>query len=152
MLGVMEALTSERGLNVDKYLVRYSGHSLLNHVFARQNGISARPAILLRSLGRRSGVWREAVLPYFPHGEEIVIVGSRGGMPTDPQWVGNLSSYPEAEVFLDRHLYLMSARKLTGEEYAAAWDVVTRLVPTYLEYQDRCKDTRQIPLVALSYD
>lgn len=156
MRGAMEALTSalvsERGLNVDKYLVRYSGHSLLNHVFARQIGISARPAILLRTLGRRSGVWREAVLPFFPHGEEMVIVGSRGGMPTDPQWVGNLRSYPEAEVFLDRHLYLMTARQLVGEEYTVAWDAITQLVPTYLEYQARCKDSRQIPLVALSSD
>ncbi len=152
MMGVMEALTSATGLNIDKYLVRYSGYSLLNHVFAHQNGISARPAMLLRTLGRRSGVWREAVLPYFPRGEEMVIVGSRGGMPKDPQWVGNLRSYPEAEVFLERHLYLMQARELTGQEYADAWDEITRLVPTYLEYQARCKDSRQIPLVALSYD
>jgi len=156
MMGVMEALTSalvsKKGLNVDKYLVRYSGHSLLNHVFAHQNGISARPAMLLRTLGRRSGVWREAVLPYFPRGEEVVIVGSRGGMPQDPQWAGNLRSHPEAEVFLDRHLHLMHARELTGQDYAGAWDEITRLVPTYLEYQARCKDSRQIPLLALSYD
>lgn len=152
MMGVMEALTSATGLNIDKYLVRYSGHSLLNHVFARQSGISARPALLLRTLGRRSGAWREAVLPYFPHGEEMVIVGSRGGMRSDPQWVGNLRSYPEAEVFLGRHLHLMQARELTGSEYTGAWDQITRLVPIYLEYQARCKDSRQIPLLALSYD
>ncbi len=152
MTGLMEVLTSERGLSFDKYLVRYTGYSLLNLIFARQNNISSQPALLLRTVGCKSGVWREAVLPYFPLRGELIVVGSRGGMAQDPLWVNNLRVNSSAEIFLDRRLRIINSRKLSGEEHTAAWQEVTNKVPTYREYQARCQEHRQIPLLALSYN
>ena len=148
-MALMDSLTSPRGLTFDKYLVRYCGHSLLNRVFAWQSDIQARPALLLRTQGRKTGVWREVVLPYFPHGEELVVVGSKGGLPEDPQWVGNLRAHPQAEIFVDRRLRLVTARLAEGEEYTLLWERITGVVPTYAEYQRSCQGVRQIPLVIL---
>ena len=150
-MALMDSLTSPRGLEFDKYLVRYCGHSLLNHVFARRAGIQARPALLLRTQGRKTGVWREVVLPYFPHGEELVVVGSKGGLPEDPQWVHNLRAQAQAEIFVDRRLRLVTARLAAAEEYKLLWEQITSAVPTYAEYQRRCQGVRQIPLVVLSH-
>jgi deazaflavin-dependent oxidoreductase (nitroreductase family) len=150
-MALMDILTTKQGLEFDKYLVRYTGHSLLNHVFARQAGTEAHPALLLRTEGRKTGVWRDAVLPYFNHGEELVLVGSRGGAPEDPAWVGNLRVNPLAEIFVNRRLQLVRARLVADDEYRQLWQQVTKAVPAYAEYQKRCEASRQIPLVALAY-
>ena len=149
-MAFMDVLTSPRGLEFDKYLVRYCGHSLLNHVFARQSSIDVQPALLLRTQGRKTGVWRDVVLPYFPSGQDLVVVGSRGGAPEDPNWVHNLRAQPRAEVFVNRRLRLMSARLAEAAEYDQLWQQVTTTVPTYAAYQRRCEATRKIPLVILS--
>ncbi len=142
-------LASERCLNFDKHLVRYSGHSLLHRAHAWQRGARAGPTLLLRSLGRVSGVWREAVLPYFPIGGEWVVAGSRGGKPADPQWALNLRASPEGEIFIGRQWRAVYARELAGEEYARAWSSVVQAAPVYGEHQRLCRQHRQIPLFAL---
>lgn len=148
-MGVMQTLLSPRGLSFDRYLVRYCGYSLLNHAYALQQGIKAHPALLLRTLGRSSGVWREAVLPYFRIEGKLLIVGSLGGLPEDPQWARNLRVHPQAEIFLKRRLQAVNARFLEDSEWRGAWGEITRLVPEYVEYQARCQEVRQIPVIAL---
>ncbi|MCZ6831079.1 MAG: nitroreductase/quinone reductase family protein, partial [Gammaproteobacteria bacterium] len=138
---LMGLLTSKQGLEFDKYLVRYCGHSLLNQVFARRAGFEVQPALLLRTQGRKTGVWRDVVLPYFPHEDALVVVGSRGGARRDPQWVHNLRARPQAEIFVGCRLRLISARLAEADEYAQLWRRVTLAVPTYAEYQRRCEAT-----------
>ena len=150
-MALMDILTTKQGLEFDKYLVRYSGHSLLNHVFARQAGTEVHPALLLRTEGRKTGVWRDVVLPYFRHGEELVVVGSRGGAPEDPAWVGNLRANPHAEIFMDRRLRQVRARLAVDREYEQLWQQVTQAVPANAEYQQRCEASRQIPLLVLGF-
>jgi deazaflavin-dependent oxidoreductase (nitroreductase family) len=135
----------------DRYLVRYTGSSLLNGVFARLNGFEARPALLLRTQGRKTGLWREVALPWFEAGNELLVVGSRGGLPTDPAWVCNLRENSEVELFVELELRSATARFAENEEYQALWSAVTAQVPTYLEYQKKCENLRQIPLVLFSY-
>ena len=146
---LFDLLISPRGQALDRHLVRYTGHSLINRAFAHKLGFECQPALLLRSRGRHSGLWRDAVLPWFYHGTERVVVGSAGGSPADPGWVHNLREHPQAEVFVDRELQDVSARFLEGEEYQRVWAQLTSVVPQYAEYQRACGDKRQIPLVAL---
>jgi deazaflavin-dependent oxidoreductase (nitroreductase family) len=148
-MALFDLLTSSRGLALDRYLVRYTGHSLVNHVFARKSGIEAQPALLLRSQGRKTGLWRDAVLPWFYHGSTLVVVGSNGGQGTDPQWVHNLRAHPQAEIFVNRSLQLVRARLLAGEEYLHCWQQISHSVPIYADYQRTCDGQRQIPLIAL---
>jgi deazaflavin-dependent oxidoreductase (nitroreductase family) len=48
--------------------------------------------VLLHTVGRRTG--KEYVTPLVaaPDGDALVLCGSLGGAPTDPQWVGNLEA------------------------------------------------------------
>ncbi len=46
--------------------------------------------ITLIATGRRSGTPREVTLYAFDDGENLVIVGSRGGSAKDPAWAANL--------------------------------------------------------------
>lgn len=140
-------LMSPAGLAFDRALVRWSGESLLNRVFARQAGFAPQPALLLETRGSKSGERRQAVLPWFRIDGKLVVVGSKGGMPTDPAWVGNLRAAPQVAVYIDRKRHAARARIATGAERAALWAELTTRVPTYAHYQSLT--TREIPVVIL---
>ena len=121
---LMKILMSPSGLSFDRALVRWTGESLLNRVFARQ-----------------------AVLPWFRIDGKLMVVGSKGGMPTDPAWVSNLREHPDVTVYIARKRHDARARIATGEERAALWTALTARVPTYAHYQSLT--TREIPVVIL---
>ena len=58
--------------------------------------------IKLTATGRRSGTPRAVTLYAFDDGENLVIVGSRGGSAKDPAWAANLRADPLATVQIGR--------------------------------------------------
>jgi len=144
---LMKILMSPSGLSFDRALVRWTGESLLNRVFARQAGFAPQPALLLETRGCRSGARRRAVLPWFRVDGKLVVVGSKGGMPTDPAWVANLRADPAVSVWIGRKRRAARARVASGEERSALWAELVRRVPTYAHYQSLT--TREIPVVIL---
>jgi deazaflavin-dependent oxidoreductase (nitroreductase family) len=106
------------------------------------------PTLLLEHTGRKSGnVFTTPVL-YLADGPNVVIVGSQGGMPKDPQWIANLKANPETRVHLrGERNRPVRARIATPAEKAALWP---RLVDMYADY-DRYQSwtDRDIPVVIL---
>ena len=146
-MALLNLLMSPAGLSFDRALVRWTGHSLLNRVFARQAGFAAQPALLLETRGRLSGRKRAAALPWFRIDGKLLIVGSKGGQPTDPAWVGNLRAEPRVSVYIDRKRVVAQARIAQGSERTALWKEVVQRVPVYATYQ--ASTTREIPVVVL---
>lgn len=103
--------------------------------------------LLLTTTGRRSGQPRTVPLVFFEDGERLVVIGSKGGTPTDPLWWENLKKSPEAEVQVGGERRRMRARLASAEERARLWPRVKRENPTYAEYEKRT--TREIPVVLL---
>src|SRR5689334_16612785 len=58
------------------------------------------PILLLTTSGAKSGQPRTAPLAYTRDGDRIVIIASKGGAPTHPDWYHNLAANPEATVEL----------------------------------------------------
>jgi deazaflavin-dependent oxidoreductase (nitroreductase family) len=144
---LLKLMMSPLGLWWDRVMVRFTGKSPLCNVFAKMGGFPPRPALLLIVRGRKSGRPRASALPYFDaHGKRFV-VGSRGGGPVDPQWVTNLRADPNATIYVDRKEKKVQARIAAGEERAALWDELGRMLPTYVHYQTLT--SREIPLVIL---
>lgn len=148
-MSLVNVLMSPRGLALDCYLVRYTGVSPLNHLFARTAGFKPRPALVLCTQGRKTGRWYQVSLPYFRVGQEFMVAGSRGGMPEDPHWAKNLRANGSAEIYLNRKLQKVEARFAEGDEYSELWEVASSQVPTYSEYKLRCEGQRLIPLILL---
>lgn len=144
---MLKLLMSPAGLRFDRWLVRWTGHSLLNVVFARQQGFAPKPALLLTTRGRQSGELRSVALPYLELDGQRYIVASRGGMPTDPAWALNLRAEPRATIHVRRKAERVQAEFITGEERNALWPRVVQEVPTYADYQART--SREIPLIRL---
>ncbi|MEZ4334423.1 MAG: nitroreductase/quinone reductase family protein [Myxococcota bacterium] len=139
------------GAAFDRFCVRWLGHSPVSWVFARSEGVDYNPPLLLTTRGRKTGARRTVVLPYFSAGKgRVAIVGSRGGMPTDPHWARNLRAEPRATIFLRRRSVEVEAKLAEGDERALLWDTITTRSPVYLTYQDRAAGHREIPVFVLT--
>lgn len=149
MAQLTRLLMTPTGLAFDRLLVRYTGESLLNRVFARQAGFPPQPALLLETRGRASGERRQAVLPWFLIDGKWVVVGSKGGMPSDPAWVHNLRADPAVGVHVARRHHRAQARVTTGAEREVLWSELVARVPVYAHYQSLT--TREIPVVVLDF-
>ena len=54
------------------------------------------PVIIVTHRGRKTGAVRKTPLMKVTDGDNYLLVGSRGGAPADPVWVGNLRAEPAA--------------------------------------------------------
>jgi deazaflavin-dependent oxidoreductase (nitroreductase family) len=103
--------------------------------------------IKLTTTGRTSGKDRTVTLYAWEHDADLIVVGSWGGHPRDPDWAGNLRADATATVKHGKESFDVEARELDGRERDRAWDVVVDRFPLYATYQR--KTERRIPLFAL---
>ena|ERR1019366_3680447 len=145
---LMKLVMSPAGWALDRLAVRWTGISPLSALFARQNGIRNESRVLvLVTKGRKTGKKRSVALAYFEIDGHLLVVGSAGGNPTDPQWVGNLRADPNVTIYIARKPRNVTARISGGAERAGIWEKLAVQVPTYAHYQTLV--AREIPLVIL---
>jgi deazaflavin-dependent oxidoreductase (nitroreductase family) len=75
----------------------------------------------LRSVGRRTGKARLAILGYIEDGPNLVIPAMNGWADPEPAWWLNLQANPEATVELPNGRRDVSARVAVGEERDRLW-------------------------------
>lgn len=97
------------------------------------NNIGGAPAMLLTSIGRRSGQPRTAPVLYVADGERLVVISSNGGNHA-PAWSYNLKANPDAEVEIRGERRLVRARVAEGEERAELWQKMTGLYSGFDDY------------------
>ena len=105
------------------------------------------PVLLLTTTGRRSGEQRIAPLIYGRHGDDYLIVASRGVAPKPPAWYLNLRDDPTVGVQVKADRFTARARTATAEERPELWRTMTEIWPDYDTYQT--KTDREIPVVVL---
>jgi len=76
----------------------------------------------LRTVGRRSGAERIAILGYFEDGPNLVTMAMNGWGDPEPAWWLNLQAHPQAVVELVDGPRHVRARAAEGEERARLWD------------------------------
>jgi len=146
---VVRLAVSRPGFVLDQWTVRHLGHSPVSWLFGRADGTPYNAALLLTAIGAKTGRERSVVLPYFPAGDDICVVGSRGGAPTDPYWARNLRANPRAQVRIRRRVHEVVTHVAHGDERAALWGPITARAPVYLEYQQRAEGHREIPVFVI---
>lgn len=103
--------------------------------------------LILTTTGRRSGEPRSTPLIYGEHGDDLVVVASKGGAPENPLWYGNLAADPDVDVQVRGERFHARARTATPEEREELWSLMTERWPAYDSYQE--KTDRLIPVVVL---
>jgi deazaflavin-dependent oxidoreductase (nitroreductase family) len=103
--------------------------------------------LLLTTTGAKSGLSRLTALAYFTIDGSMVVVGSRGGNPKDPAWVGNLRANPDVRVEMGTESYQATAREALGAERDSMFGEIVSREPKFGVYQT--KTTRIIPVFEL---
>lgn len=78
----------------------------------------------------------------------MIIVGSKAGADTNPDWVHNLRAQPRAYIEIGTDAYDVTSRELPREERDRAFSQLVAASPVFAEYQS--KTSRVIPLFELS--
>jgi deazaflavin-dependent oxidoreductase (nitroreductase family) len=108
---------------------------------------AGRPVVLLTTTGAKSGKQHTSPLVYTTDGDNLVIIASKGGAPTNPAWYHNLVANPVVTVELPGTTYQARARIAEGEERERLYNAQATMMPAFAEYQQ--KTTRQIPVIVL---
>lgn len=103
--------------------------------------------LLLTTTGAKSGQQRLAPLAYFTVDGKLIIIGSKAGADTNPDWVHNLRANPRAHIEVGVDAYDVTSRELSPAERDEIFDKVVAAAPGFGEYQS--KTSRVIPLFEL---
>jgi deazaflavin-dependent oxidoreductase (nitroreductase family) len=108
------------------------------------NGV---PILILTTKGRKTGEQRANALIFQPHGDDYLVVASKGGADKPPAWYLNLTADPDVTVQVKGDRFAAHARTATPDEKPELWRTMTSVWPDYDTYQT--KTDRQIPVVVL---
>jgi deazaflavin-dependent oxidoreductase (nitroreductase family) len=126
--------------------------SVVASVYRVTGGRSGRSALLLTTVGAKSGEERTASLRRFDEGSrQWLVVGSAGGSVTHPAWVYNLAANPDkvwAEV--GRGRFKVRPELLAGDERGRAWARILAEAPQFAAYETTTD--RAIPVFRLTAD
>lgn len=104
-------------------------------------------ALLLTTLGRKSGKLRRTALYYGQDEDRYLVVASNGGDADAPAWYLNLTANPEIQVQIKADKFTAIARIANPEEKPRLWKLMATLFPKYDEYQRNTQ--RDIPVVVI---
>lgn len=104
--------------------------------------------ILLHTTGAKSGQARLSPLVYVPDGDRIIIIASKGGADTNPDWYYNLLANPNATVEVGSERFDVRATAVTEEpERSRLYAKMVDHRAGFAEYEQ--KTSRKIPAVVL---
>jgi deazaflavin-dependent oxidoreductase (nitroreductase family) len=104
--------------------------------------------LLLHSTGARSGLPRINPVAYTTDGDRFVIIASKGGAPTNPDWYHNLVANPEVSVEVGTEQFPAKATVVAEPERTELYKKMADKYPGFAEYER--KTARPIPVVTLT--
>lgn len=117
---------------------------------------AGRTLLLLHSVGARSGQERVNPVAYVRDGERYIIIASKGGAPTNPDWYYNLIAHPQVTVEVGApegaqegtQQFKAQVVQAAEPERTRLYDKMVDMMPGFAEY--RRKTTRVIPVMILT--
>lgn len=104
--------------------------------------------LLLHTVGAKTGRPRVNPLVYLPDRDRFVVIASKGGAPTNPDWYHNLLANPDVEIEVGPQTIAVRAVEIQDErEREALYARQVERRPGFAEYLK--KTTRRIPVIAL---
>ena len=107
-----------------------------------------RTLLLLHTKGAKSKAERINPVAYVRDGERYVVIASKGGAPTNPDWYYNILANPMVTVEVGTEKFQAEAAIPSEPERTRLYDQMSAVMPGFAEYQQ--KTTRVIPVVTLT--
>jgi deazaflavin-dependent oxidoreductase (nitroreductase family) len=116
---------------LDRFLYRVSGGRFMT-------AQGRLPALMLTTIGHRSGEPRQAPLACLPERDgSFVVVGSNFGRERHPAWTTNLLADPNATVGFGRRTIPVVATLLDDEQRDEMWGRLVEVFPNFEPYEER---------------
>ena len=109
---------------------------------------AGRTLLLLHTVGAKSGQERINPVACVTDGDRLVIIASKGGAPTNPDWYHNLLAHPQVTVELGTERFQARAEVAPEPERTRLYARMVSVMPGFAEYQQ--KTERVIPVVVLT--
>lgn len=107
--------------------------------------------VVLHTVGARTATVHVKPVCVIADGDDLIVAATMGGNPAHPQWYRNVVAHPELTVEYRGDTFRVRATTepngLVRDRLFAEMDAV---IPGIHGYQDRCRETRQIPIVRLN--
>lgn len=103
--------------------------------------------LILHTKGRQTGRPQTVVLNHLQDGDRFVVYGTKGGAPTDPDWVANVLADPSPSVETGTETLPVRAVQISGPERDALYAKQVERRPIFGTYPG--KTSRTIPVIAL---
>jgi len=104
--------------------------------------------LLLHTIGAKSGKPRTNPLIYTTDGDHLVVVASKGGDDSNPDWYYNLLATPTVTVEIGTKKFQARATAVTEEpERSQLYAEIVKHRPSFADYEQ--KTSRKIPVVIL---
>lgn len=111
-------------------------------------GFEGKTLLLLHTKGAKSGQERINPTAYVRDGDRLVVIASKGGAPTNPDWYYNLLENPLVTVEVGTENFQARAAVTQEPERSRLYEKMVEMMPGFDEY--RHKTTRKIPVITLT--
>jgi deazaflavin-dependent oxidoreductase (nitroreductase family) len=109
---------------------------------------AGKTLLLLHTIGAKTGLERINPVAYVTDGDRLVIIASKGGAPTNPDWYYNLRAHPLVTVEVGVGQFQAQAAIAFEPERTRLYNKMIEMMPVFAEYQR--KTTRVIPVITLT--
>jgi deazaflavin-dependent oxidoreductase (nitroreductase family) len=109
---------------------------------------AGKTLLLLHTVGAKSGEERINPVAYVADGERFVIIASKGGAPSNPDWYYNILAHSLVKVEVGTEQFQAQAAVIFEPERTRLYNLMVEMMPGFAEYQR--KTTRVIPVVTLT--
>jgi len=106
-----------------------------------------RTLLLLHTKGAKSGQERINPVAYTKDGDQLVVIASKGGAPTHPDWYYNIIANPQLTVEVGAEEFEVSAIVAEEPERTRLYSQMATIMPGFADYKS--KTTREIPVIIL---
>jgi deazaflavin-dependent oxidoreductase (nitroreductase family) len=106
------------------------------------------PLLLLHTVGARTGKPRVNPMMFLPDGSRYVVLASKGGADTNPDWYYNVLAHPDTVIEVGDETLQVHAEEVLGDERNELFARQATLYPGFAGYE--AKTTRIIPVIALT--
>ena len=111
-------------------------------------GFANATILLLHTIGAKSGLERINPTVTFTDKDRYVIIASKGGASSNPDWYYNILANPEVTVELGTEQFKAVANVTEEPERTLLFEKMVSIRPGFAEY--KIKTTREIPVITLS--
>jgi deazaflavin-dependent oxidoreductase (nitroreductase family) len=111
-------------------------------------GFEGKTLLLLHTTGARSGEERINPLAYVKDQDHYIVIASKGGAPTNPDWYYNILKDPQVSIEVGTQKLQAQASVVEEPERIRLYNKMVDMMPGFDDY--RRKTTRKIPVIALT--